>query len=69
MRSENVLHGNLLHRLLDLLVAGPLQKGHWGEITEAGLKDYLEEQCPILLEQEGAALLLLGKQSEATALL
>jgi hypothetical protein len=69
MRSENVLHGNLLHRLLDLLVAGPLQKGALGTLTEAGLKDYVEQQWPILLEQEGAILLLLGKQSEATALL
>jgi RecB family exonuclease len=69
MRSENVLHGNLLHRLLDLLVAGPLQKGASGVITEAGLKDYIEQHWPILLEQEGAILLLLGKQSEATALL
>jgi len=69
MRSENVLHGNLLHRLLDLLVAGPLKKGHWEGIMEAGLKDYIEEQWPTLLEQEGAVLLLLGKQSEATALL
>jgi hypothetical protein len=69
MRSENVLHGNLLHRLLDLLVAGPLQKGAVGAITEAGLKDYVEQQWPMLLEQEGAILLLLGKQSEASALL
>jgi RecB family exonuclease len=69
MRSENVLYGNLLHRLLDLLVAGPLQKGASGVITEAGLKDHIEQHWPILLEQEGAILLLLGKQSEATALL
>jgi RecB family exonuclease len=69
MRNENVLHGNLLHRLLDLVVAGPLKKGHWKAITESDLKQYLEDQWPMLLEQEGAALLLLGKQSEASALL
>ena len=69
MRSENVLYGNLLHRLLDLLVAGPLQKGASGALTEAGLKNHIEQHWPILLEQEGAALLLLGKQSEAMALL
>lgn len=69
MRSENVLHGNLLHRLLDLLVAGPLKKETLGTITETILKDYVEQQWPMLLEQEGAVLLLLGKQSEAMALL
>jgi hypothetical protein len=69
MQSENVLHGNLLHRLLDLLVVGPLQKGALGAITETDLKDCVERHWPTLLEQEGATLLLLGKQSEATALL
>jgi PD-(D/E)XK nuclease superfamily len=69
MRSENVLRGNLLHRLLDLLVAGPVAKGHWAAVTEGDLKDYIEKQWPVILEQEGATLLLLGKQSEATALL
>jgi hypothetical protein len=69
MRSENVLRGNLLHRLLDLLVVGPVAKGQWAAVTEGDLKDYIEKQWPVLLEQEGATLLLLGKQSEATALL
>jgi hypothetical protein len=69
MRSENVLHGNLLHRLLDLVVAGPLKKGHWNVVTELGLKDYLDERFPMLLEQEGATLLVPGKRSGATALL
>ena len=69
MQSESVLRGNLLHRLLDLLVAGPLEKGDWAELTETNLKDYIEKQWPALLEQEGAVFLSLGKQSEATALL
>ncbi len=49
-------------------MAGPFQNG-LGAIKEADLKDYLEGQWPALLEQEGAVLLLLGKQSEALALL
>lgn len=69
LRSENVLRGNLLHRLLDLLGDGPIKKGSWTAITEKELKEYVEKQWPILLEQEGATLLLLGKQSEAAALL
>jgi hypothetical protein len=69
MRSENVLRGNLLHRLLDLLGDGPIKKSNWATIAEGELKEYLEKQWPALLEQEGATLLLLGKQSEATALL
>jgi hypothetical protein len=69
LRSENVLRGNLLHRLLDLLGEGPIKKGSWTAITEKELKEYVEKQWPILLEQEGATLLLLGKQSEAAALL
>jgi len=69
MRSESVLHGNLLHRLLDLVVEGPLKTSRWNTLTESGLKDYLEERFPMLLEQEGATLLVPGKQSEAMALL
>jgi hypothetical protein len=69
MRSENVLRGNLLHRLLDLLGDGPIKKSNWATIAEGELKEYLEKQWPALLEQEGATLLLLGKQSEAAALL
>jgi hypothetical protein len=69
MRSDNVLRGNLLHRLLDLLGDGPIKKSNWATIAEGELKEYLEKQWPALLEQEGATLLLLGKQSEAAALL
>jgi hypothetical protein len=69
MRSENILCGNLLHRLLDLLGDGPVKRSNWATITEGELKEYLETQWPALLEQEGATLLLLGKQSEAAALL
>jgi PD-(D/E)XK nuclease superfamily len=69
MRSENVLSGNLLHRLLDLLGEGPIKQSNWAAITDGELKEHLEKQWPTLLEQEGATLLLLGKQSEAAALL
>jgi hypothetical protein len=69
MQNENVLSGNLLHRLLDLLGDGPIKTGNWSTITEKELKEYLEKQWLVLLEQEGGALLLLGKQSEAAALL
>src|SRR6185437_2480123 len=69
MQSDSILRGNLLHRLLDLLVAGPLKANDWEKITETQLKKCIDERWPILLEQEGATLLLLGKQSEAAALI
>ncbi|MDB6028331.1 MAG: hypothetical protein JWM68_4554 [Verrucomicrobiales bacterium] len=68
MQNDSILRGNLLHRLLELLVAGPLKGSAWGTITESELKKHIDERWPVLLEQEGATFLLLGKQSEAIAL-
>jgi len=69
IQSESILRGNLLHRLLELLVAGPLKGNAWEKITETDLKKNIDDRWPTLLEQEGAMFLLLGKQSEAAALI
>ena len=63
------LKGTLLHRLLDLLLAAsPAQIG-WITCHRRDLESWCDRTWPVLLEQEGATLLLPGNLSESLSLL
>jgi hypothetical protein len=61
--------GTLLHRVLDLLLAATGKSINWQTCSQSELNSWLEGIWPMLLEQEGANLLLLGKRSDALELL
>ncbi len=67
LRPDSALKGTLLHRLLDLLLASA--QINWLTCARPALEQWCDQQWPLLLEQEGATLLLPGNLSEKLALL
>jgi len=61
------LFGNLIHRLTERMFAATSTLA-WATATEAQLAHWLAKQWPSLLPEEGATLLLPGRQSESVRL-
>ena len=65
MVDDKRLYGNLAHRLFEQLFKNP---ACWFE-NENYIQQWMEESIPPLFEQEGATLLLYGKEPERVSLL
>lgn len=69
LRPDFALKGTLLHRMLDLLLAASSSAIDWRVCTRQELDEWCDQSWPILLEHEGATLLLPGNLSDFLSLL
>jgi len=69
LQADYRQEGTLLHRVLDLLLAATEKNTDWRTCSQSELNSWLEGTWPLLLEQEGANLLLPGKRADALGLL
>jgi len=69
LRPDFALKGTLLHRQLDLVLAAPASEINWLCCNRSDLNQWCDRTWPVLLEHEGATLLLPGNLSDNLSLL
>jgi hypothetical protein len=69
LKPDFALKGTLLHRMLDLLLAAPAAEINWLACQRSDLEQWCDRNWPMLLEQEGATLLLPGNLADNLSLL